>query len=271
MRRPHAAAFRTCPLLLCHTPWAPTPRVLRRWLYQPRQQIRRRQRPRPWQVQRPRPAALPLIRACQHLGVRLLSQLCRPSQPCQQAREGDTGDTGAVTTADHDSSPSSRPFDEPSKARTLIRPTAQPTCGLVQRLRRCRRCRPRTPSLHRHRIAPPGATRLLASLSPLLALLPSRSPPSPLWSPTPRRHAATDAAHDAQPTTRYYDLPARMPALSLCSDHASLVITTHKQYTARAHGIGAIVGDHMRLRTRQRCPAQQRRKLRRGATDRGWK
>jgi hypothetical protein len=39
---PHAVAFHTSPsLLLHHTPWDPTPRVLQRWLYQPCQQIRR--------------------------------------------------------------------------------------------------------------------------------------------------------------------------------------------------------------------------------------
>lgn len=45
---------------------------------------------------------------------------------------------------------------------------------------------------------------------------------------------------------RYYDLPARMPAPSPLLKPRSLVITMRKQYTARAHGIGAIVGDHMR-------------------------
>ena len=40
------------PLLLRHTPWAPTPRVLQRWLYQPRQQTQCWQGSQPWQVQR---------------------------------------------------------------------------------------------------------------------------------------------------------------------------------------------------------------------------
>ena len=91
--RPHArpcyaVAFHTSPLLLRHTAQAPTPRVLQRWLYQPRQQTQRRQGPRPWQVQRAQPPVLPLIRACQCLRVPLPLYLCRPSRPCQQAREG---------------------------------------------------------------------------------------------------------------------------------------------------------------------------------------
>ena len=109
------------PPLLHHMPWAPTPRTLQRWLYQPRQQIRRQQGPRPWQVQHPRLAALPLIRACQHPGVRLPSRPCQPSQLC--------------------------------RARGLMFLTAQPTCGPVQRLRPCQHCRPHTPSLRRSHIA----------------------------------------------------------------------------------------------------------------------
>ena len=44
----------------------------------------------------------------------------------------------------------------------------------------------------------------------------------------------------------YYDLPAGIPALSLLLEPRSLVITTREQYTARAHGIDAVVEDHMR-------------------------
>jgi len=117
----HAEAFRTPPTPLRHTPWAPTPRTLQRRLYQPRQQIRRRKCPWPWQVQCPRLAVPPFIRLCQCPGVRLPSRPCRPSQLCQ--------------------------------ARGLIRPTAQPTCGPVQRLHWCQRCRLRTPSLCRSHIA----------------------------------------------------------------------------------------------------------------------
>jgi len=106
--------------LLCHTTWAPTPRMLQWWLYQPRQQIQRQQGPWPWQVQCPQLAALPLIHACQYPGVRLPLHLCQPSQLCQ--------------------------------ACGLICPTVQPTCGPVRRQRRCQRCRPRTPSLCRSHI-----------------------------------------------------------------------------------------------------------------------
>ena len=44
----------------------------------------------------------------------------------------------------------------------------------------------------------------------------------------------------------YYDLPAQMPALSLLLEPRSLVITTREQYTARAHGIDAVVEDRVR-------------------------
>jgi len=44
----------------------------------------------------------------------------------------------------------------------------------------------------------------------------------------------------------YYDLPARMPELSLLLEPRSLVITTREQYTARAHGIDAVVEDYLR-------------------------
>jgi hypothetical protein len=85
-----------------------------------------------------------LIHACQRLGVRLPSHLCRPLHLCQ--------------------------------ACALIRPSAQPTCRLVQRLRRGRHCRPRTPSLCCHHTSPSHrpawAMRHLASLSPVLALSP---------------------------------------------------------------------------------------------------
>jgi len=108
------------PPLLCYMPWAPMPRTLQRWLYQPCQQIRCWQGPRPWQVQCPQLAALPLIHACQHPGVRLPLCPCRPSQLCQ--------------------------------AHGLIFLTAQPTCGPVQRLHRCQHCWPHTPSLHQSHI-----------------------------------------------------------------------------------------------------------------------
>jgi len=106
--------------LLCHMPWAPMPRTLQRWLYQPRQQIRRQQGPWPWQVQCPQLAALPLICACQYPGVRLPLCLCRPSQLCW--------------------------------ACGLICPTAQPTCGPVRCQCWCQRCRLCTPSLRRSHI-----------------------------------------------------------------------------------------------------------------------
>jgi len=47
-----------------------------------------------------------------------------------------------------------------------------------------------------------------------------------------------------QPTADCYNLPAQMPALSL--EPPSLVITMRNRYTTRAHGIGAIVGVHVR-------------------------
>ena len=53
---------------------------------------------------------------------------------------------------------------------------------------------------YRHHIALPRQCDFLASLSPLLVLL-----PSPLWPLTPR-HPATDAI-----MTHYHNLPARMP------------------------------------------------------------
>lgn len=43
----------------------------------------------------------------------------------------------------------------------------------------------------------------------------------------------------------YYDLPARMPAVSLLLEPRSLVVTTGEQYTARTHGIDAVVEDHV--------------------------
>jgi len=48
-----------------------------------------------------------------------------------------------------------------------------------------------------------------------------------------------------QPTMCYYDPPVRMPALSPLLKPRSLVSTTRKQYTARVHSSGAIIGDHM--------------------------
>ena len=156
---------------LRHTPWAPTPRTLQRWLYQPRQQIRRRKCPRPWQVQRPRPAAPPLIRSCQRPGVRLSSRPCQPSQLCQ--------------------------------ARGFIRPTAQPTCGPVQRLRRCQRCRPRTPSLRRSHIA---------IMSPRLGNATFSRCCRCCWRYR-RRHCGHQhqgtTQRRTQSTTHYGDLPAR--------------------------------------------------------------
>ena len=41
------------------------------------------------------------------------------------------------------------------------------------------------------------------------------------------------------------DLPVRMPTFSPLLKLRSLISMTCKQYTAHAHGIGAIVGDHM--------------------------
>jgi alkylated DNA repair protein alkB family protein 6 len=43
----------------------------------------------------------------------------------------------------------------------------------------------------------------------------------------------------------YYDLPARTPALSLLLEPRSLIITAREQYTARAHGIDAVVEDRV--------------------------
>jgi len=50
----------------------------------------------------------------------------------------------------------------------------------------------------------------------------------------------------AHTVMHYYDLPARMPALSLLLEPRSLVVTTREQYTARAHGIDAVAEDHVR-------------------------
>ena len=79
----------------------------------------------------------------------------------------------------------------PARLAPPIRPVAQPKCRrTIQQLLWRQRCRPRINSLCRHHTSPShrptSVMRPLALPSPLLRLSPSQ-----LWSPRPRRHAAT--------------------------------------------------------------------------------